>query len=320
MFKKIVSFSSIKYRIDWLNRLGGVSAPAVKNQEWLSLLINDGRNTLSIEGEFDNRWNLEEILTNPNYKNNSTRKILNFFDAAMLAYELAFMNFKENKFKIPKSLILHLHTKIFRNIPRSFSQKIGTWALSEREIKKSKLKTISPQKIEKCIQKISWFVKNLKAEPTRKAAIFHAFFEHIHPFPDGNGRIGRVLLNFILISHGLPPIAIKGLKKNDREKYYSALEKCDLEIFKILNNQKTFQEINFQVFFDLENLLEKPLTIALDTIICRRFEKQKPLLKLSEVAKILNKNFKSLSVAAAQKKYISIVQNGVAWSHPDFFN
>ncbi|WP_144140024.1 Fic family protein, partial [Bifidobacterium pseudocatenulatum] len=45
--------------------------------------------------------------------------------------------------------------------------------------------------------------------PLLKAAGFHAMFENIHPFMDGNGRTGRQLLNFILLGHGYRPVAIK---------------------------------------------------------------------------------------------------------------
>ena len=49
----------------------------------------------------------------------------------------------------------------------------------------------------------------------------HCWFESIHPFADGNGRVGRILLNYLLITNNLPPIVIFYA---DREQYYSALE------------------------------------------------------------------------------------------------
>ena len=52
----------------------------------------------------------------------------------------------------------------------------------------------------------------------------HLAFEHIHPFIDGNGRIGRVLNNYLLIREGFVPINIKFI---DRKKYYDAFKEFD---------------------------------------------------------------------------------------------
>lgn len=56
------------------------------------------------------------------------------------------------------------------------------------------------------------------------AAYFHAKLENIHPFSDGNGRVGRLLMNYILLIHNHPPIVIF---EEDRKDYYAALEKFD---------------------------------------------------------------------------------------------
>lgn len=59
------------------------------------------------------------------------------------------------------------------------------------------------------------------------AAYFHAKFENIHPFSDGNGRTGRLLMNYILLIHKHPPLIIF---EEDRKDYYNALEKFDNEL------------------------------------------------------------------------------------------
>lgn len=56
------------------------------------------------------------------------------------------------------------------------------------------------------------------------AAYFHAKFENIHPFADGNGRTGRLAMNYLLLLNGHPPIIVH---EEDRKEYYAALEAWD---------------------------------------------------------------------------------------------
>jgi len=60
--------------------------------------------------------------------------------------------------------------------------------------------------------------------PVVHAAVHHAWFERIHPFTDGNGRVGRLLLNFMLMQHGYPPAVIL---KAQRPRYLRGLELAD---------------------------------------------------------------------------------------------
>ena len=56
----------------------------------------------------------------------------------------------------------------------------------------------------------------------------HCRFEQIHPFLDGNGRAGRLVLNLILVRLGYPPVVIY---KRDRSKYLGALRRADSGMF-----------------------------------------------------------------------------------------
>lgn len=60
--------------------------------------------------------------------------------------------------------------------------------------------------------------------PITLAAVFHHKFVLIHPFDDGNGRISRLLMNYILLKNGFPPVIIKSAEK---QKYLNALRMAD---------------------------------------------------------------------------------------------
>src|SRR3989339_739265 len=72
---------------------------------------------------------------------------------------------------------------------------------------------------------LEWYKKNeTKLHPLVLAVIFHHKFEKIHPFMDGNGRTGRMLVNYILMNNHLPPTIIH---KKTRKEYLNAMREAD---------------------------------------------------------------------------------------------
>lgn len=80
-----------------------------------------------------------------------------------------------------------------------------------------------PDEVEQHIQELLDEMNDneLEGDVLIKAAYLHVMFETIHPFADGNGRVGRTLLNYYLIRHNYPPVVIFN---EDKETYYLALE------------------------------------------------------------------------------------------------
>jgi Fic family protein len=114
------------------------------------------------------------------------------------------------------------------------------------------LKTTPPEKVEGEMNKLlDWYNMNKdKIHPLRLATEFHARFERIHPFEDGNGRTGRILLNAMLLESGYPPLIIR---KTARVAYFSSLEAFDnkykgkLERFLLDKIKKTFNNF-FKIY------------------------------------------------------------------------
>jgi Fic family protein len=85
--------------------------------------------------------------------------------------------------------------------------------------------TTSPENVEKELVKlIKWYKENKKKiHPLVSAFKFHLEYERIHPFRDGNGRTGRLILNKILMQNGYPPMIVY---KENKVSYFNAIEQA----------------------------------------------------------------------------------------------
>ncbi len=126
-------------------------------------------------------------------------------------------------FTFSEHLIKELHSLIIQDIDKNIAgryRNIDVFIAGTEHVPPSALEVQFKMR-----ELVSWAQKNYKKMYiTEFAAIFHHKFVNIHPFQDGNGRTGRILMNIFLMQYGFP-LAI--IQKNDRQKYYRVLEMAD---------------------------------------------------------------------------------------------
>jgi Fic family protein len=131
----------------------------------------------------------------------------------------AFKLIQSSDFSLTQKNLKRLHNKVTEklNIPEGFKK--------EQIIVNNK-QTVSPEDVRVELKKLFAWYKNSKQtlHPFERALIFHNRFEHIHPFTDGNGRVGRLILNWMLLKDGYGVILFR---HRNRVTYFSALDKGD---------------------------------------------------------------------------------------------
>ena len=145
------------------------------------------------------------------------------------AYDLFLKAFQERR-DLDESLIMEFQETLTRG-----TYDLRRWRMGERpgQYKKHDYVTgrheigAAPEDVSEEMAELLKELEDVPPEQTlTAAAYFHAKFENIHPFADGNGRTGRILMNYFLVCRNHPPIVIY---EEDRKQYYDALEAWDTE-------------------------------------------------------------------------------------------
>lgn len=216
-------------------------------------------------------------------KNVSLREV---FEARNLARVIEYVASKPDE--LSKQLILLLHQMLLGNINESIAGRlrkkgeyvrIGTYIASAPEYIGRKLEEAL---IEYSSDLNSYFID--------KIAKFHLDFELIHPFNDGNGRIGRVLINYQLKKIGFPPIIIRDKEKSS---YYLAFKEYQ-------EDRKTKAMEKILVLAVMESLHKRITYLKGDTIV-----------ELTEYAKKLEENVSNLLNAAKRQTVTAFREKGV---------
>ena len=153
---------------------------------------------------------LEQTLS----RNVSLREV---FEAKNLARVIEYMRKKVKERELGKDLIVLVHQMLIGGIDDAIA---GRFRGKGEYVRVGAYIAPAPEHVERMLETaLLEYSSDLGTYFLDRIARFHLDFETIHPFCDGNGRIGRVIINFQLLQHGLPRIIIRNKEKNI---YYQA--------------------------------------------------------------------------------------------------
>jgi len=221
-------------------------------------------------------------------RNVSVREV---FEAKNLARVSEYIKNKVGIKNIDKDLILLLHKMLIGNIDDTIA---GRFRKIHEYVRVGTHIAPAPEHIEAMID--AMLLEYSSAHEVyflEKISRFHLDFETIHPFCDGNGRIGRVLINYQLLQTGFPPIIIR-----DKEKraYYASFKEYRE------NNKKKCVMIGKVLLLSLSESLHKRIAYL-------RGEK---IIRLSEYAKIINEK-SSIILNKAKRQTIPAFREKGVW-------
>ncbi len=197
------------FQKDW-----GKLPASIKEQQKEELAITFTYNTNAIEGSAISEAEVRSIILD---KESPSKSLRDIHEAE--THNAVFLKMLEQKTPISNPLLLKWHKNIFnRSKPelagkyREYNVRVGSHIVPKH------------QEVKKLMNQLIRFINSEKGNinPVELAALVHYRFEKIHPFADGNGRIGRLLINHILWFSGYPILIIEYKKRNS---YYRALER-----------------------------------------------------------------------------------------------
>lgn len=141
------------------------------------------------------------------------------------AHRKVFYLMLDHKDDLNLETILNWHRSLFENTKPKIAGKIRNYQVA---ISGSNAELPFPAELNALLRDFfRWYGKNKGSlHPVELAALVHLKFVSIHPFGDGNGRISRLMMNFVLHRYGYPMLSISYKNRNS---YYTALERSQLK-------------------------------------------------------------------------------------------
>jgi Fic family protein len=192
----------------------------LSEDDWKAFTEEFTYHTNAIEGSTISRKEVGQVLADQQWPEKSKEEI-----AETLGVAEAVKHLRQTKDPISLELIKGLHRIVFKN-SKPFSGETRQKSGAEVSVVDAHGRVVhrgaQASQVDTLLRKlVRWYRDNAdKYPPFVLAAVVHNQFETIHPFQDGNGRVGRLLLINILLKHKLPPLNIE---LENRKEYYDAL-------------------------------------------------------------------------------------------------